>query len=177
MVLSYSDYYTIQQNGLISIERDGKYSTITSPFNETVEFVLDWDDLNSYVGKEIYQDAFSSITILSFHDDLNGGYKIYLDAKGFYNDRSGQLVTMLSRDDVVQDGFLLTTVGSNSYRSKTIYARGQSIYPNGDCIGYSIFPLECYEEGKLVVTDQIKANHGQITIRLDGLKKIIWRRV
>lgn len=68
-------------------------------------------------------------------------------------------------------------VGSNTYVSKTIYARGQSIYPNGDCIGYSIFPLECYERGKMLVSDQIKANGNQVEVKVIGLREIVWERV
>lgn len=177
MVISYSEFSVIQQNGIVYMERSESYNVIESPVNETVEFVLDWEHPESSVGTEIYHNNACTITIRSIQDDLNGGYKIYLDAQGVYNYKGGRLITPLAHTSGLSDGFLQTMVGSNTYVSKTIYARGQSIYPNGDCIGYSIFPLECYERGKMLVSDQIKANGNQVEVKVIGLREIVWERV
>ena len=75
------------------------------------------------------------------------------------------------------DAVLQVTIGDKTYLSEKWCSRAQSIDKNGDEVGYPMFALEYYEYGKMILTDEIRQNNNKVSIRLIGLKEIIYERV
>lgn len=188
--LSLSDYARIQRSGIFLMEQSDAYTVTENDVDTVVEFTLDWSNIEASVGQKIYEDGPYTITIHELQDDENGGYLIYLDARGEYNYNGGRLLTPFPRvnaDGTKRQtlpighadgcGYLETIVGEHTYISEVIYVGAQSVYPDGDCVGYSIFPLECYMHGELLPAEEIAENGGLVTVRLCGLKEVIWERV
>ena len=67
-------------------------------------------------------------------------------------------------------------IGNNIYVNKQWCGRAQSIEPGFDEIGYSMFSIEHYERGELLLTEEIRENGNEVQVRLTDLKEITYRR-
>lgn len=193
-VLSYSEYANIMRSGLYYVEHfaSDKYR-ITEYFTSDSDYVtIDWNDVQSAVGKELYRNGDCVIYISAIQDDQNGGYRIFFTAEGDYGYRSGRLVTPLSHKDTTEtdgevaldnihqnwpnDAVLHVKIGNHIYVNKQWCGRAQSIEPGFDEIGYSMFSIEHYERGELQLTEEIRKNGNEVQVRLTDLKEITYRR-
>ncbi len=177
MYLSFSDFAMIQKDKLRFIAHDKHYIMNHTQIGDSLEIELDWNNIRPSIGKKIYDDGECTIVIDDFQDDLNGGYKVFFRAQGSFNYQGGHLVTTLSRDSAIPDGFLQAKIGNDiTINNAKFYMRGQQSDSQGDTFAYSIFPLTCYEYGSLIVDEQIKHNQNKVYIQLIGLQKFEWTR-
>ena len=194
MVLSYSDYANIMRNGLFYVEHfaTDKYRITEYATKDSDYVTIDWDDVQSAVGKELYRDGDCVIYISDIQDDHNGGYKIFFTAEGDYGYQSGRLVTPLSHENTINkkedivlgnihqnwpnDATLQVKIGDQIYSNQQWYGRAQSLEGGIDEIGYYMFASEYYDRGEMILTDEIRTNDNQVQIRLVGLREVVYDR-
>lgn len=177
MYLSLSDFAMVQKYKLDFIAHDEHYMMNQRQIGDSLEVELDWSNVSDSIGEKIYDDGECSIVIDAFQDDLNGGYMIFFRAQGSFNYQGGSLVTALSRDAEIPDGFLQVKIGNDiTVNNAQFYMRGKEFHSQGDDFAYSIFPLVYYEYGSLIVDEQIKRNQNKVRIQLGGLQKFEWIR-
>ncbi len=152
------------------------YVRTIQPFEGEVVFEFDWDDPESNIGKEIFDDGQCSISIAEVQDDKNGGFDIYFRAHGYFNGFNGRLITACSHADgeLFHSGKLTVLLGDNVYINDGLYGMGILARNDGDDFIFHAFPLECYEQGELIVADQIKANGNVVTMKLTDLYEVTW---
>ena len=192
-LLSYSDYAYVMREGIVYAEQSENYRISEYPVRDSDYVVIDWDNVEAVIGQEIYNDGQCVIYISEIVDDQNGGYDIFFKTKGDFGYWKGRIVTPLSHmgiqerwEDILlqgvyqnwpNDAVLQVIIGDNTYLSEKWCSRAQSIDKNGDEVGYPMFALEYYEYGKMILTDEIRQNNNKVSIRLIGLKEIIYERV
>jgi len=193
-MLSYSEYAHIMRNGLSYVEHFASedYRFTEHAVSDSDYVTINWDDVQSAVGKELYRDGDCVIYISDIQDDRNGGYRIFFTAEGAYGYQSGRLVTPLSHKDTLEkdgatilsnihqnwpnDAVLQVVIGDKTYSNAQWCARAQTMEPGIDEIGYSMFANEYYERGEMVLTDEIRENGNQVRIRLIGLREVEYHR-
>ena len=192
-LLSCSEYAEIRRGGIAYIETVcfEKYKFTEYAARDSDVVVIDWNDVQAAVGQELYDDGACVIYISAIEEDQNGGYDIFFKTRGEFGYKSGRLVTPLSHIDdqneeiVLQDihknwtndAVLQVTIGDKTYLSEKWHTRVKSFDKDGDEMGYPMFALEYYEYGKMILTDEIRQNNNKVSIRLIGLKEIIYERV
>jgi hypothetical protein len=181
------------REGIVYAEQSENYRISEYPVRDSDYVVIDWDNVEAVIGQEIYNDGQCVIYISEIVDDQNGGYDIFFKTKGDFGYWKGRIVTPLSHmgiqerwEDILlqgvyqnwpNDAVLQVNIGDNTYLSEKWCSRAQSIDKNGDEVGYPMFALEYYEYGKMILTDEIRQNNNKVSIRLIGLKEIIYERV
>ena len=172
----HSDYFTIYSAGIGLMERDARYQVTTSEINESVSCSIDLENIETNIGKIVYNDGQCQIKISNIIKE-NDNFKIFFDARGSYNYYGGTLITLLSHDSDSADGYIRTKVGEATYDVTHWYSRAQSYYPNGDVFGYSLFPTQCYKNETLLIKQQLAKHNNTVVVELLGLKKISWERL
>ena len=193
-VLSYSEYANIMRHGLYYVEciSYDNYRFTEHATKDSNYVTIDWNDVQSAVGKELYRDGDCVIFISEIQDDHNGGYRIFFTAEGEYGYQSGRLVTPVSHKATLEkdnevilsnihqnwpnDAMLQVAIGDKTYTNKQWCGRAQSMERGIDEIGYYMFSNEYYERGEMILTDDIQENDNQIRIRLVGLREVEYQR-
>lgn len=193
-VLSYSEYANITRGGIYYVENvvyeKYRFSENVAPDSDAI--VIDWENVAASIGTELYNDGECIIYISAIRDDLNGGYDIFFKTKGKFGYDSGRMVTPMSHRDGLnkygdimrnniyndwpQEAILQVTIGDKTYLSKKWCARAQAFDKDGDEIGYPMFAIEHYENGEMMLTDEIRANGNEVQIRLIGLREYEYYR-
>ena len=192
-LLSCSEYAEIRRGGIAYIETVcfEKYKFTEYAARDSDVVVIDWNDVQAAVGQELYDDGACVIYISAIEEDQNGGYDIFFKTRGEFGYKSGRLVTPLSHIDdqneeiVLQDihknwtndAVLQVTIGDKTYLSEKWHTRVKSFDKDGDEMGYPMFSIDCYDHGEMILADEIRQNNNKVSIRLIGLKEIIYERV
>lgn len=204
----------VYKDGLKFLMKDNKYTIQYESVNTSAEIEVDLNNIESNIGKLIYDDGKCTIEIERIVKENNGIYNVFFRTHGTYKSQGGTLVTLIRNyakvhtfpsDDLVDysntvDGILYEEIiNETSSKEQTNIAdvmvgRMQVIldgtpyacrtstvgalnYKDGDIFGFTLFPLECYEEGKFLLEDEIAEQNGKVTLRLYNLIKTTWSRV
>ena len=172
LCLSYTPVAAIAGGGIGAAETSAAhyFEIKARPVQNDTTITLDWNNVQAAVGQELYNDGQSVITIVNVTEGDNGNYNLHLEAVGDIASSGGRVVTPLSHDGSLPEGYIAATVGDNTYASKVIAERGQAALKAGDTAVIAVFADE-------VPADEIAANGNQVTIRLTGLQKISYERV
>jgi len=152
---------------------------------DTGEYSLEIDLTNpkSNEGKVLYEDPSTGckivVTRVLAEDDR---HEIDFRAYGSYDRAGGTLVSACypvfmdkTHYTLETSGTLTTTVGGRSYNG-SIYLSSGLIHNDGNEFGFSLFPLEQYEHGALLIQDDIDAANGVVTITVGGLTELVSTR-
>lgn len=169
------------RNGLAFMMRESAYHISYSNVASVVEAEIDLYHPESNAGKIIYEDGENSIEIQLVRQE-DGDYNIFFRTHGTYNRSGGTLISAVKQlrnengtysNECV--GNMQVIVGDKAYES---YHSGLSSLndKDGDEFGFYLFPLECYDNGQLLLDDKIKDRNGIVKIQLFHLNKTTWAR-
>jgi len=143
---------------------------------------LDLFHPESNAGKVLYEDQGCKIVVDSVYF-RNDRCCVDLTAHGSYNRTGGSFVSACypayvnkTSYQIQSTGWMYTQVGSNCYDS-TLYYTSSLIYKDGNGFGFYLFPLEQYENGKLLAQDAIDRANGIVTVTVGGLTALQFHRI
>lgn len=170
------------QNGLAFMMHNSAYHISYSKVDSVAEAEIDLFNLENNAGKIIYDDGECRIEIQVARQEVNGDYNIFFRTHGKYNRSGGTLISAVKQLRKENGYHSYECVGKmqvivddrvyDSYNSALSSLNSK----DGDEFGFYLFPLECYEYGKLVLDDKIKDQNGIVKIRLLNLNKTTWAR-
>jgi len=143
-------------------------------------FSIDFHDLESNVGKEVYNDGESTI-LVSWLDNTGssdtGGYRIGFRSYGTYTLNGAALVSGACHEQV-DDTSITTymtakmTAGYNDkvYESNVLGTSGLN-YKQGDEFSFYIFPTDAYDNGEVSLQED-----GIVQLSIKDFYKNIWTR-
>ena len=139
---------------------------------------INLDDLQSNIGKELYNDRGSKIYV-GWIDNTgssnSGGYRIGFRSCGQYSLTNAILISGVHHATV--DGNSFTTYMSakmtakyngNDYNSGIFGVSGLN-YKDGDDFAFYIFPKEAYEKGEITLNEK-----GTVYLNVTNLYKNVW---
>ena len=143
-------------------------------------FSIDLQDLESNIGKEVYNDGESRI-LISWLDNTGssdtGGYRIGFRSYGTYTLNSAALVSGARHEQV--DGISMTTYmtakmtaryNGKVYESSVLGTSGLN-YKQGDEFSFYIFPTDAYDNGEVSLQED-----GVVQLSIKDFYKNIWTR-
>lgn len=169
----------IWRYGMTFLEADSSYIVKSRElYNLNIEMQIDLNDLDSNVGKIIYDDGKCKIEIKSVSYE-NGDYKVYFKSYGKYDRKGGILISPISHsnDSSKQDAFIQTGVDDNlNYLGKLCYST--SLLKYGDEFGFTILSSDVLEEkiADKKVKDVIKQEDGKVKVTLSNFIQYTWIR-
>ena len=171
VILSYTPVSAIAGGGMAAAETSAAhyYDIKARPVLNETTVAVDWNNVEALTGQELYNDGQSVITVTGVEAVAGGNYALHLEAVGEIASSGGRVVTPLSHDGSLPEGYIQVTVGENTYISKAITERGQSALRAGDTAVMTIFADD-------VPADEIATNGNQVTVQLLGLQKITFER-
>lgn len=131
---------------------------------------IDLSDLESNIGKEIYNDGEHRISVFWLQRTQNGGYDVGFRSSGQYSLSGATLISGLHHKTLGEHSFttLVTSKMKVDYRGKEYEAQSTGQcginYKNGDCFSFTFFlrddpneePIEGTGSVKLTITDLYK---------------------
>ncbi len=160
----------------------------TKTFTDTEGYVvqgeysisINLDDLQSNLGKELYNDGSSKIYV-SFIDNTGstntGGYEIGFRSSGEYSLSQATLVSGIHHKTVDESSFTMdmsakmtAKYNGKIYISKEYGTSGLN-YKDGDDFSFYIFPIEAYEKGEISLQEK-----GTVQLTVTNLYKNMWTK-
>ena len=169
----------IWRYGMAFLETDSSYIVRSRElYNLNIEMQIDLNNLDSNVGKIIYNDGECKIEIKSVSYE-NGDYKVYFKSYGKYDRKGGILISPISHtnDSLKQDVFIQTNVDDDlNYLGKLYYS--SSLLKYGDEYGFTILSSDILEEKieNKKVKDIIKQDGVKVKVTLSNFIKYTWTR-
>ncbi|MCY6958686.1 hypothetical protein [Clostridium brassicae] len=168
-------------NGMSYLQSNSNYASSYKKLQAPVEIELNLANLESNIGKEIYQDGQCKIIISNIEKDLNNEYKVIFRSIGTYDKNGGRLVSPI-KHYVTQgkhqkydlEGNLKTTYQRTTYMGSWS-AICPLIYKDGDQFTYSLFPIKLYENGTFLLQDKLQKD-GNVKVSLEGLIETTWMK-
>ena len=141
---------------------------------------IDLDDLQSNVGKGLYDDGNNKIYISWIDNTGNsssGGYRIGFRSRGHYSLTNATLVSGIHHATIGGNSYtsVLSAKMSVKYNNKVYNSRefGTSglNYRDGDDFAFYIFPSELYENGEISLNEK-----GTVYLTVTNLYKNVWTK-
>ena len=141
---------------------------------------IDLSDLDSNIGKELYNDGTHRIYVNLVYDDgsAGGGYIISFRSSGQYSLTEASLVSGIQHATVSENSFTTTMSAKMTaeYNGKTYESQRRGLdglnYKDGDAFSFYIFPSVAYDS-KEISLDEDSIVHLTVT----NLYKNIWVKI
>lgn len=182
--------FTLWFTGLIELWTGG----IASIANNTKEFTdinghviqgeysvsIDLDDLQSNVGKELYNDGDHKIYVSWIDNTGNsnsGGYRIGFRACGQYSLTNATLISGVYHATVDENSFTydmsakMTAKYNDKVYNSGVFGTSGLNYKDGDDFAFYIFPNESYEKGEISLNEK-----GKVYLTVTNLYKNVWTK-
>ena len=182
VVLWFTGIIGLFLNGMSYIGNNTKEFNYTEGYLITDEysFSINLNDLESNVGKEVYNDGESTISV-SWIDNTGssdtGGYRIGFRSCGTYTLNGATLVSGARHEQVDDTSFTTymtakMTAGYKDkvYESNVLGTNGLN-YKEGDEFSFYIFPTEAYDNGEVGLKE-----NGIVELSVKDFYKNIWAR-
>jgi hypothetical protein len=151
------DYYHLATEGMAAIANNTEDYTDQNGqlLKGQYSVVIDLSDLESNVGKELYNDGTNKIVVLSVDNTGNansGGYRISFRSKGTYSYNGASLISGVQHKTVSEHSFTMdmsakmTATYKNKYYESSVFGTGGINYKDGDDFAFYIFPYEAYDQ-------------------------------
>jgi hypothetical protein len=139
---------------------------------------IDLSDLESNIGKELYNDGVHRIYVgwIDNTGNINsGGYRIGFRSSGEYSLSGASLISGIHHETVGESTFtsnmsasMTAEYNGETYNSSVFGVSGLN-YQDGDDFGFYIFPGESYESNKISLNET-----GVVRVTVTNLYKNIW---
>ncbi|MCK9860719.1 hypothetical protein [Paenibacillus sp. ATY16] len=146
---------------------------------EAYKISIDLSDLDSNIGKELYDDGTYKIYVSSLDNTgsaRSGGYRIGFRSKGTYSHHGASLVSGVWHKTVDEHSFttimsakMAAAYNNKNYTSSQFAISGLN-YKDGDDFGFYIFPSEAY--GKDISFQET----GTVELTVTGLYRNSWSK-
>ncbi|MBP3963014.1 hypothetical protein [Paenibacillus lignilyticus] len=140
---------------------------------------VDLADLESNVGKELYNDGAHRIYVMWIDNAglQGGGYRIGFRAAGTYSHNGASLISGTHHKTVGEQEFatemtakMTAEYKGNVYESAT-YGTGGLNYKDGDEFSFYLFPNDAYEKDAITLSEK-----GVVRLTVTGLYQNLWSR-
>ncbi|RAP75995.1 hypothetical protein [Paenibacillus montanisoli] len=141
---------------------------------------IDLSDLDSNVGKELYNDGKHRIYVM-WVDNVGvsgGGYRIGFRAVGTYSHNGASLISGQYHETLGEHEFTTKMTAKmkaeykgNVYESATYGTSGIN-FKDGDDFSFYLFPVDAYESGEITLDEK-----GIVKLTLTGLYQNLWQRL
>ena len=162
-VVGHSDKYNYEEGNMV----DGEY------------FVdIDLSDLQSNMGKELYNDGTHKIYVSGVHNSGNkntGAYEIAFRSSGHYSLTGASLVTGTQHSMIDESSFTseITAKMTSKYNGKTydnFYSGSSGInFKDGDEFSFFLFPHSAYDTNEISLDEK-----GMVKVTVTNLYKNMW---
>jgi hypothetical protein len=162
-VVSNTDKYNFEEGHMV----DGEYSVS-----------IDLSDLQSNMGKELYNDGTHKIYVSGVHNSGNkntGAYEIGFRSSGHYSLTGASLVTGTQHMMIDESSFTseVTAKMKSKYKGETydVFYTGSSgiNFRDGDEFSFSLFPHDAYDTKEISLDEK-----GMVEVTVTNLYKNIW---
>jgi hypothetical protein len=164
-VVGNTDKYSYEEGHLV----DGEYSVD-----------IDLSDLQSNIGKELYNDGTHKIYVSGVHNSGNkntGAYEIAFRSSGHYSLTGASLVTGIQHSMINESSFTseITANMSSTYNGETydnFYSSSSGInFNDGDEFGFYLFPNSAYDTNEILLDEK-----GVVEVTVTNLYKNMWSK-
>jgi hypothetical protein len=177
VVLWSSGIFGLWTDGIAFLANNTKKFTDKSghPLEGNYSLSVDLSDLESNIGKEIYNDGEHRIYVFSLQRTRNGGYDIGFRSSGQYSLSEASLISGVHHETINDHSFTMSTTAKMTaeYDGKTYNssATGQCglNYKDGDCFSFAFFLGDEPNE------DPIE-NVGIVELTITELYKNVWSK-
>lgn len=159
-------------------------NSFTTEYGELVpgeyDLIINLDDLESNIGKELYRDGKNRIYI-SWIDNTGkastGGYRIGFRSQGEYSQNGAVLISGTVHTVTNDHSFSsnMSALMAAGYNGKTyscnVYSTGGINYRDGDSFAFYLFPSDAYENGEVSLQEK-----GTVHITVTNLYKNVWTK-
>ena len=160
------------------------YNVVTELLPGTYQLELDLSDPASNVGAVLYEDAQGCrITVEQVDRDAGGAYRVSFLAEGVCTPSGGQLVsgcydlrTDKQAYTLERSAAMETSVGGEACGPSPYYLTW-SMEKSDNHFGFFIFPIEQYERGELILSEELAAQDGHVTVSVTGLTRLTTQRL
>lgn len=172
----------IFKNGIAFLQMDSNYTTTYMKLGDTPKVELNLNDLERNLGKVVFSDGECTIDIEAMELTPEKEYIVFFRTHGVYTLNEGRLISPLKHfvtenrfqtHDFAEGSGLKTSIGNEIYLGTERAMMGLE-YKDGDGFAYSLFPLENYEYGELLLEGDIKDS--KVEIQFTGLVEHSWEK-
>ena len=182
LILWYTGLIGLWTSGMASIAKNTKGFTDTNGHAIQGEYSvsIDLDDLQSNIGKELYNDGNNKIYVSWIDNTGNsnsGGYRIGFRSCGQYSLINATLVSGVHHKTVSENSFtsVMSAKMTAKYNDKVynceIYSTSGLNYNDGDDFSFYIFPQESYENNEISLSEE-----GLVYLSVTDLYKNVWSK-
>src|SRR5690606_11079681 len=141
---------------------------------------IDLSDLESNIGKELYNDGTHRIYVSWVDNTGNvstGGYRIGFRSSGYYSINTATLISGIHHATVDEGSFTMNMSASMTakYNGKvyksSIFGTGGLNYKDGDVFSFYLFPVEAYDKKEVSLNET-----GVAELTVTDLYKNIWNK-
>ena len=174
----HSNTYGVLFNGLSYMNNSpDKYVLSYHEIPGEYSLEIDLNDLESNVGKRIWQDGEKYIEVYLVDDD-NGRYRIFFRSHGVYEMQKGNLIsgTKHIKYDNNSGSCAMQAKLSTKYNGKIYDCNVQGMSgineKDGDTFGFYVFPSKAYREDNVPLE-----NAGIVTVTISNLIEHRWVKI
>jgi transcriptional regulator with XRE-family HTH domain len=160
------------------------YNVVTELLPGTYQLELDLSDPASNVGAVLYEDAQGCrITVELVDRDVGGAYRVSFLAEGVCTPSGGQLVSgcydrrLDKRSHAIERTASMETAVGGEACGPSYYYLASTMGKSENRFGFFIFPIEQYERGELILSEELAAQDGHVTISVTGLTRMTTQRL
>ncbi len=176
LVVWYSGWLGIHTRGIDYLAENTRYTLARKPVEGVFSLEVDLNDLADSRGKTIYDDGQCVIRLAALRQDGQGKYTAFFQAEGDFSQKEGRLVSAVEelRTPTGQRGICLA--GSLQVQvGNTVYTAGCTLLSEGEEGNGFAFSLFGGQNGP-TAAQMIDEAGGRITLQLQGLVEMEWRR-
>lgn len=154
------------------------YTHFAEPARAEYTFTVNLSDLESNVGKTVYDQDGCTITIDQVDNNgiKYGGYRLFLRSHGSFSADRAELVSgikygLAEPPDFTADMTATLTCDYNGYTYQCGFQGYGLDFKDGDIVGFYLFPSDAYESGQIP-----EKNAGEATVTISNLTVNTWSR-